>query len=79
MNMRRRLLVAALALVFLAGVFGVAAAQVKKAPGKNLPKAIVENKAILLGEVLEGQDLAYTFVIKNAGAGELQIMNVRPG
>jgi hypothetical protein len=79
MNMRRRLFVAALALVFLAGVCGVAAAQVKKAPGKNLPKVVVENKAILLGEVLEGQDLAYTFVVKNTGAGELQITNVRPG
>jgi nitrous oxide reductase len=79
MNPSRRFLIAALALVFLAGAFGVTAAQTGKASGKNVPKAVVENKAVLLGEVLEGQDLAYTFVIKNTGTGELQIMNVKPG
>jgi DMSO reductase anchor subunit len=78
MNMRRRFFVAALVLVFAVGLFGVAAAQVKKTAGKA-PRIVVESKAMLLGDVLEGQDLQYTFVVKNTGDAELQILNVRPG
>jgi hypothetical protein len=79
MNMRRRMLAAALAIAFLALVFGAADGQGTKAAGKNVSKVVVESKAKLFGEVLEGQDLAYTFVVKNAGDAELKIYNVRPG
>jgi hypothetical protein len=78
MNIQRRLLVAALVVVFVAGLFGGAVAQGKKPAGK-IAKIVIENKAIQLGEVLEGQDYLYTFKVKNAGEAELQILSVRPG
>ena len=78
MKMRRRLVAAALVLVFTAGLFGVALAQGQKPAGK-VSKVVIENKAIQLGEVIEGQDYQYTFTIKNAGDAELQILSVRPG
>jgi len=78
MKMRRRLVAAALVLVFTAGLFGVALAQGKKPAGK-VSKVVIENKTVQLGEVVEGQDYEYTFKIKNAGEGELQIYSVRPG
>ena len=78
MNMRTRLIAAALVIAFIAGLFGLALAQGKKAAGKS-PRAVCENKTAQLGEVMEGQDYYYTFVIKNTGDAELQILNVRPG
>ena len=78
MNMRTRLIAAALVIAFVAGLFGLALAQGKKGAGKA-PKAVCENKIAQLGEVMEGQDYRHTFVIKNAGDAELQILNVRPG
>jgi hypothetical protein len=91
MNMRRRLIAASLVLVFTAGLFGLALAQGKQPAGKQpvskrpagkagkVSKVVIENKAIQLGEVIEGQDYQYTFTIKNAGDAELQILSVRPG
>ena len=78
MVMRKRVIAAALVLVFTAGLFGVALAQGKK-PAAKVSKAVIENKTVQLGEVIEGQDYEYTFKIKNAGDGELQIFSVRPG
>ena len=53
----------------------------KRPAGKDgkVSKVVIENKAIQLGEVIEGQDYQYTFTIKNAGDAELQILSVRPG
>jgi hypothetical protein len=77
MNMRSKVLAAVLVLAFAAGLFGAASAQDKGA-GKA-PKAVIENKTIQLGEVIEGLDFTYTFTIKNVGDAELQILNVKPG
>jgi len=92
MNMRRRLIAASLVIVFTAGLFGLALAQGTQPVGKvgragkqpggkagKVSKVVIENKAIQLGEVIEGQDYQYTFTIKNAGDAELQILSVRPG
>jgi len=92
MNMRRRLIAASLVIVFTAGLFGLALAQGTQPAGKvgkagkqpggkagKVSKVVIENKAIQLGEVIEGQDYQYTFTIKNAGDAELQILSVRPG
>ena len=91
MNMRRRLIAASLVIVFTAGLFGLALAQGTQPAGRQpaskrpagkagkVSKAVIENKAIQLGEVIEGQDYQYTFTIKNAGDAELQILSVRPG
>lgn len=46
---------------------------------ENLPKFYVKEKKVSVGEVLEGEDVVYDFIIKNMGSAELQILNVRPG
>ncbi len=43
------------------------------------PKFFVTRKTVDLGEYYEGQDIEYTFKVRNNGAGELKIVNVRPG
>jgi hypothetical protein len=79
MKIQGRMLAAVLVIVFVAGLFGAAAAAPKgKAAGKT-PKLVIGSKTVQLGEVLEGQDYLYTFTIKNAGDGEAQVLNVRPG
>ena len=77
MKIQKRMLAAVLVLIFVAGLFGVAAAKGK--PAGKVPRVVIESKKVQLGEVLEGQDFLYTFKIKNAGDAELQIVNVRPG
>ncbi len=77
MKIQGRMLAAVLVLVFVAGLFGVAAAKGK--PAGKAPRLVIENKTIHLGEVLEGQDYLYTYKLKNAGEAELQILSVRPG
>jgi hypothetical protein len=82
MNMQRKVLVTALALVFAAGLFGAAAVlsqPAKKAPAGKTPKAVVDVTAIQVGEVLESQDVEYTFKVRNEGDADLQILNVHPG
>jgi hypothetical protein len=83
MNMRKTLLVAVLAVVLAAALFGVAVAQDKapaaKAQEGKSPKAVVDQMKTDVGEVLEVQDIEYTFKIRNAGDAELQILNVKPG
>jgi hypothetical protein len=78
MRNHRRLVAAALVLLFVAGLFGVAVAQKAKPTGKA-PKLLVTNKTAQIGEILEGQDVVHTFIIKNIGDAEAQILNVRPG
>lgn len=77
MKIKGRLLAAVLVLLFVAGLFGVAAA--KGQPAGKAPKLVIGSKTIQLGEVLEGQDYLYTYTLKNIGEGEAQILNVRPG
>jgi hypothetical protein len=77
MSGSRKLLVAALVLFFVAGVVTVAFAQVKT--GEKAPKVVIGNKTAAIGDVLEGQDVFYTFKIKNGGSADLQILSVRPG
>lgn len=78
MRNHRRLVAAALVLLFVAGLFGVAVAQKAKPTGKA-PKLLITTKTAQMGEVLEGQDIEYTFTIKNIGDAEAQILSVRPG
>ena len=77
MKIQERMLVAVLVLVFVAGLFGVAAAKGK--PVGKVPRLVIESKTVQLGEVLEGQDYLCTFKLKNVGEAEAQILNVRPG
>jgi hypothetical protein len=87
MKFQGRLLTAALVVMLVAGLFGGAFAQGKppakvpagKAPAGKAPRAIVNNLTIQAGEVLEGQPYQNTFIIRNAGDAELQILSVRPG
>jgi|GEM_PF-1792028 len=87
MKIQGKFLAASLVLVLVAGLFGGAFAQGKppakvpagKAPAGKAPRAIVNNLTILAGEVLEGQSYQNTFIIRNAGDAELQILSVRPG
>ncbi|MGD1048377.1 MAG: DUF1573 domain-containing protein [Candidatus Krumholzibacteriaceae bacterium] len=82
MNMRTKLMVTALALVFAAGLFGAASVRSQPAktapPGKG-PKAVIDVTSIQVGDVLESQDIEYTFKVRNEGDAELQILNVHPG
>jgi hypothetical protein len=77
MNMRRRMLAAALVLAFSAALFGAAFAQGK--PAGKPPRLVIDKMTVQLGEMMEGQDFLHTFKIKNAGEGKLQILSVKPG
>ncbi len=79
MKIRTRIFAAVLVLVFVAGLVGAAAAAPKGKPAGKAPRLVIGAKTVQLGEVLEGQDYLYTYKIKNAGDGEAQILNVRPG
>jgi hypothetical protein len=79
MKVRTRMFAAVLVLVFVAGLVGAAAAAPKAKPDGKVPKLVIGNKTVQLGEVLEGQDYMYTYKLKNAGEAEAQILNVRPG
>jgi hypothetical protein len=78
MNRNRKAIAATLALVLVAAFLGVAFAQSKPDAGK-VPKAVIENKTVQLGEVIEGQEFTHTFKVKNAGGADLQIISVKPG
>lgn len=45
-----------------------------KAPSFYLPK-----KSVPVGEYIEGEDIKYTFKVRNSGSADLEIVNVRPG
>lgn len=81
--MRKKLiassLVIAVVLGMAVGAFAQAKPAGKAAPAGKTPVAVIGNKVANLGEVLEGQDYNYSFVIKNGGQAELQILSVRPG
>ena len=77
MNVPKRLLATALLLVLVAGI--AAAAFAKGQPGDSVPRVVILSKTANVGNVLEGQDVVYTFKIKNLGIAELQILSVKPG
>ena len=82
MNMRTKLLATTLALVIAAGLFGPASLRSepdKKAPPGKAPKAVVDVMSIQVGDILESQDIEYTFKVRNEGDAELQILKVHPG
>lgn len=79
--MRSRIIVLALIAVFVAVFSAAPFAQTNprgKASGKA-PVLVMASKTANLGDVLEGQDYTYSFVLKNIGTDELQILSVRPG
>jgi ABC-type transporter Mla subunit MlaD len=43
------------------------------------PKFYARHTSVDVGDVYEGQDITYSYTIRNNGAGELHIINVRPG
>ena len=87
MKIQGKFLAAALAVMLVAGLLGGAFAQgnppakapAGKAPAGKGPRAIVNNLTIQAGEVLEGLPYQNTFLIRNTGDAELQILSVRPG
>jgi hypothetical protein len=79
MKIRTRMFAAVLVLIFVAGLFGAAAAAPKGKPAGKVPRLVIGTKTVQLGQVLEGQDYLYTYTLKNAGDAEAQILNVRPG
>jgi hypothetical protein len=87
MKIQGRFLAPALVAMLVAGLFGGAFAQGKplakvpsgKTPVGKAPRAIVKDLTIQAGDVLEGQMYQNTFIIRNAGDAELQILGVRPG
>lgn len=46
---------------------------------QNAPKAVFKEKIYDFGEVNRGDQLSHTFIVKNEGAGPLNILNVNPG
>ena len=76
MKTQRIIIAAGLVLLLSAGLSGVAAAEDKPA-GKS-PKVLVEPKIFQVGEILEMQNIEHTFMIKNTGNAELQILGVKP-
>jgi len=70
---KRFKLLAMISLLFLYLLTVAASAQ------DNLPKFYVKEKVVNVGEVMEGEDVTYDFVIRNMGSAELQIISVRPG
>lgn len=71
-----RMAVAVVLLLVLGGIFISATLQ---AAGTDGPKFFVREKQVDLGEYFEGIDIAYEFIVRNNGVGELHINNVKPG
>jgi hypothetical protein len=46
---------------------------------KEQPKFYVRKTTVELGDFYEGEDIHYTFTVRNNGLGELHITNVKPG
>jgi hypothetical protein len=43
------------------------------------PKFYVRETRVDIGNAFEGEDITYTFKVRNTGVAELHILNVRPG
>ena len=77
MPFRNKLLPGILVLAVIALCALAAFAQGQKSG--NQPMAVIDTKSVSLGDIIEGQDVEYTFIVKNKGNAELQIVSVRPG
>lgn len=80
--MKKRIPEAGIAPLFLVGLLaaGVAAqgSDPKKAP-VGLPKIVVEQDVIELGEIVRGQKRETSFVVRNEGDSMLRILEAKPG
>ncbi len=72
--------IATMALVVFALFVGILALGADcSAQGKGAPKFYVRNDQVDVGDFYEGVDIEYEFKVRNNGAAELQIINVKPG
>ncbi len=69
----------AIGLIAVFVLIALASGLIGSASAKGGPKMFVKSKNVDLGDFFEGTDIKYTFVIRNNGTDELQILNVRPG
>ena len=46
---------------------------------ERAPKFLVLKTSVELGDFYEGEDISYTFTVRNSGLSDLVIENVRPG
>jgi hypothetical protein len=74
---RKKLLIGLLTLAVIGAFAFTSLAQGQKTAKQ--PTATIAKTTVNLGDVIEGQDIEYTFDIKNGGDAELQILSVRPG
>ena len=72
---RIRLVLCAIALLFGVLVPGAVFSQTQSAP---LPKLVVAQPEHDFGKVKQGEQVAFTFTVENAGTAELVIANVSP-
>ena len=49
------------------------------ATSEQAPHAVFEKVELDAGDVTRGQDLPFTFTVKNTGAGVLKILSAKPG
>ena len=50
-----------------------------KTSGENQPVISIDARQYDAGEVWEGDVVTHSFIVKNTGKGELNIINVKPG
>jgi len=46
---------------------------------ENAPQAVVADEIFDAGEVIRGKKVEHSFIIKNAGKSELEILTAKPG
>jgi hypothetical protein len=46
---------------------------------ENAPQAVVANETFDAGEVIRGKKIEHSFIVKNAGKSELEILSAKPG
>jgi hypothetical protein len=66
-------------LVVLLVLGGIFISTTLQAAGADGPTFFVRDNQVDLGEHFEGVDIAYEFIVRNNGIGELHIINVKPG
>ena len=46
---------------------------------ENAPQAVVADETFDAGEIIRGKKIEHSFLIKNAGKSELEILSAKPG
>jgi hypothetical protein len=77
MGIRTKL--AALALLSAILLAAIALPAMAEEESKNYPKFFTPKTSVDVGEIIEGKDIEYTFMVRNHGLEELHINSVRPG